>query len=140
MIKIAAGLLITAAITGVGCDPVRRIDMKNETGDSAEIVWTLKENEDPREWNSFMISNSNELKFSLNPQKNNEVKMSFGTGSWTPTEVEKLVAQLESLEIVSSSGRIKIDSLPLLKEFLLARRKGVGGARIEIVVSKQPSP
>ena len=138
MIRIAAGLLIIAAISGVGCDPVRRIDMKNETGDSARIIWTLTDSDDSIGFNQFLISNSKELKFDFYPPKNDEVKMSFGEGSWTPREVQKLVKQLKSLEIISTAQHIRIDSLPLLKEFLLARRKGVGGARIEIVGSKQP--
>ena len=123
--------MIVAAIL-VSCDPVRRIDIKNNTADSAEVIWTL--NEDSLMNNPFLISNSKELKFTLHPP-NNSIKMSFGTGSWTPSEVQKLIRHLISLEIISSTQRIKIDSLPLLKEFLLARRKGIGGARIEIVVS-----
>ena len=133
MIKNLVSLIVVAAMLSVSCDPVRRIDMKNDTADSAQVIWTL--NEDSLMNNPFLLSNSKELKFVLYPPKN-EIKMSFGTGSWTPTDVQKLVGNLISLEIISSSQRIKIDSLPLLKEFLLARRKGIGGARIEIVVSK----
>lgn len=124
-------LLISANIF-IGCDSVRRIDMKNRSGDSAEIIWTL--NEDKLMNNPFLLSNSKELKFKLYGPKNNDIKMSFGPGNWSPSEVQKLISSLESLEIISSSQKIKIDSLPLLKEFLLARRKGIGGARIEIVV------
>ena len=132
MIKNLVSLVVVVAMLSLSCDPVRRIEMKNNTADSAQIIWTL--NEDSLMNNPFLLSNSKELKFVLYPPKN-EIKMSFGAGSWTPTEVQKLMGHLVSLEIISSSQRIKIDSLPLLKEFLLARRKGVGGARIEIVVS-----
>jgi hypothetical protein len=124
---------VITAITCISCDPLRRIDLKNETGDSAYVIWTMEE--DSINFNPFHLSNSKELKFTLYPPKNNEIKMSFGAGNWTPTEVGKLVQRLVSLEIISSSQHIKIDSLPLLKEFLLARRKGVGGATIEIVIS-----
>ena len=121
------------AVCILSCNPVRRIDIKNNATDSAEIKWTL--NEDSLMNNPFLISNSKELKFILYPP-NNQIKMSFGAGSWTPKEVQKLVGYLTSLEITSSSQHIKIDSLPLIKEFLLARRKGIGGAKIEIIVSR----
>jgi hypothetical protein len=132
--KTLTGLLLLGGIICLSCDPVRRIDMKNHSSDSAEIIWTL--NKDSLMNNPFLLSNSKELKFKLFSPKNNEVKMSFGVGNWSPTEVHKLVGSLKSLEIVSASQRIKIDSLPLLKEYLLARRKGIGGARIEIIVPK----
>lgn len=106
--------------------------MKNNTADSAEVIWTL--NEDSLMNNPFLISNSKELKFVLHPS-HREIKMSFGSGNWSPREVQKLTGYLKSLEINFRNQKIKIDSLPLLKEFLLARRKGVGGAKIEIVVS-----
>lgn len=133
MIKSFIGLVIMVAFAVAGCNPVRRIDMINATNDTAEIIWTL--NEDSLSYNPFLLSNSIELKFVLHPPNKNEIKMSFGAGSWTPKEVQKLVGFLTSIEIISPSKKVKIDSLPLLKEFLLARRKGIGGARIEIVVS-----
>ena len=71
------------------------------------------------------------LKFTIQPHKN--IKMSFGIGMWSPMEVEKMTNKLESFEMISSTQRIKIDSLPLLRQFLLARRKGVGGSKIQIV-------
>lgn len=132
--KTFTSLLLLGIIALFSCDPVRRIDLKNESADTAHVIWTL--NEDSLINNPFLISNSKELKFALYSPKREEIKMSFGAGSWTPTEVNRLVGNLTSLEIISATQRIKIDSLPLLKEFLLARRKGVGGARIEIVIPK----
>src|SRR5829696_350130 len=132
--KRIASLLILGEVFLSSCDPVRRIDMKNESADTAEIIWTL--NEDSLMNNPFLLTNSKELKFSLTTSKTKEIKMSFGSGGWSPKEVEKLVGHLVSLEIISATQRIKIDSLPLLRDFLLARRKGVGGARIEILIPK----
>lgn len=132
--KTVAGLFILEVIALLSCNPVRRIDMKNESADTAEVIWTL--NEDSLINNPFLISNSKELKFSLYSPKRKEIKMSFGPGNWSPGEVDKLVGHLTSLEIISATQRIKIDSLPLLRQFLLARRKGVGGARIEILIPK----
>ena len=111
-----------------------RIDIKNNSADTAHIIWTL--NEDSLSNNPFLLSNSKELKFDLYSPKRDEIKMSFGPGNWSPKEIQRLVGHLTSLEIISSTQRIKIDSLPLLKDFLLARRKGVGGARIEIVIGQ----
>src|SRR5215204_7005639 len=112
--KRIASLLILGEVFLSSCDPVRRIDMKNESADTAHIIWTL--NEDSLMYNPFLLSNSKELKFSLNTSKRKEINMSFGAGSWSPKEVEKLVGHLTSLEIISPKQRIKIDSLPLLRE------------------------
>lgn len=126
---VTAWILLAGA--ACSCSSVRRIDMKNTGTDTVEFIWTM--NEDSLTNNPFMISNSKELKFALYPPKRSQIKMSFGPGNWSPTQVEKLVNHLVSLEIKSATQRIKIDSLPLLKEFLLARRKGADGGRIEIV-------
>lgn len=107
--------------------------MVNQTTDTVQVIWHL--NEDSLMFNPFLLSNSKELTFALAPPKASSIKMSFGEGSWTPREVQKLVGFLTSLEIKSPSQDLKIDSLPLLKQFLLARRKGLGGARIEIVIT-----
>ena len=132
--KTFTSLLILSVLTILSCDPVRRIDIKNNSADTAHIIWTL--NEDSLSNNPFLLSNSKELKFDLYSPKRDEIKMSFGPGNWSPKEIQRLVGHLTSLEIISSTQRIKIDSLPLLKDFLLARRKGVGGARIEIVIGQ----
>ena len=130
--KIFFGLSLLALAAIWGCDPVRRIDMKNETADTVKFIWTL--NEDSLMNNPFLLSNSKKLEFVLYPPKVKSIKMSFGPGSWTPKDVQKLVGFLESFQIQSASQRIRIDSLSTLKDFLLARRRGVGGARIEIAV------
>ena len=130
--KIFFSLLFLGGIV-FACNPVRRIDMKNKTLDTVEFIWSL--NEDSLMNNPFLLSNSKELKFTLYPEKVDAIKMSFGAGGWKPKDVEKLVGYLESLEIRSAKQKMKFDSLPQLREFLLARRKGIGGATIEIVVA-----
>lgn len=116
------------------CDPARRIDMQNKTSDTVEVIWRSKE--DSIAFNPFVISNSRELKFTLPPHKGSRINMSFGVGTWSPKEVEQQIKLLESLEIVSPHERIKIDSLSMLRDYLLARRKGIGGSRIRIVISR----
>ena len=132
--KTITSLLILGVVALFSCDPVRRIDMKNLGVDTAHIIWTL--NEDSLMNNPFLLSNSKELKFDLYPPKRKKINMSFGPGNWSPKEVQKLVGHLTSLEIISGTQHIKIDSMPRLRDFLLARRKGIGGARIEIVIPK----
>ncbi|HUC80619.1 MAG TPA: hypothetical protein VMR70_06860 [Flavisolibacter sp.] len=130
--KLVAAWAIATAIA-CSCSPVRRIDMKNTGNDTVAFTWTL--NEDSLSNNPFLLSNSKELTFLLYPPRRNEIKMSFGAGNWSPAQVEKLVNHLVSLEIKSATQYMKIDSLPLLKTFLLARRKGIGGGRIEIAAN-----
>ena len=132
MIRLFLVTAIVAAI-GVGCQGVRRIDMRNATRDSVYVIWKLEK--DSLKDNPFLISNSEELRFGISPQ-HPEIKMSFGRGGWSLKEVQKLSGFLKSLEIISPNRHVKIDSLPLLQEYLLARRKGVGGGTIEIVVAE----
>jgi len=129
--KILITLCLIIAIA-CSCNDLRRIAMRNKSSDTAEIIWTL--NEDSLTNNPFLISNSKELKFLLYPPNTKEIKMSFGPGNWSPSQVQKLVGYLVSLEIKTAKQRIKIDSLPLLKDYLLARRKGIGGVTIRIEV------
>lgn len=136
--KTVIGFLLVALAACLGCNPVRRIDMKNETADTVRFIWRL--NEDSLMNNPFLLSNSKKLEFILYPPKVKAIKMSFGEGNWRPKEVQKLVGFLESFEILSPSQHIKIDSLPVLQNFLLARRRGIGGARIEIAVTPALTP
>src|SRR5439155_24470188 len=124
--KILVGFIFFVLAVCSSCDPVRRIDMRNETADTVKFIWTL--NEDSLMNNPFLISNSKKLEFVLAPPKTKFIRMSFGQGNWQPKDVQKLVGFLESFQIVSPSQRIKIDSLSQLKDFLLARRRGIGGA------------
>lgn len=132
--KILSACFFICTVAFAGCDSVRRIDMKNNTADTVKITWTL--NEDSLMNNPFLLSSSKKLVFRLVPPRSRAIKMSFGAGGWSPDEVQKLTGFLTSLEIESARQRIRIDSLAQLKEFLLARRRGIGGARIEISVSE----
>ena len=119
-----------------GCSPFRKIDMKNESGGAVEITWTLKE-ADSLFTNPFFISNSRTVKFELKPeQPYNEVKMSFGIGSWPRDTLEILTKTLESLEIKSANRMIQLNSPEDIYAFLLPRRKGFGNRKIEIRITK----
>jgi hypothetical protein len=114
------------------CNPARRIEMKNRTADTAEITWRVKK--DSIGFNAFNLSNNRELKFKLLPYQKSAIKMSFGVGVWTPSEVEKVIRGLEWYEVRSAGRQLRIDSLPLLKDYLLSRRKG--SSKIEILIDK----
>jgi hypothetical protein len=123
-------LLVFAACL-LSCDPARRIEMKNSSSDTALVIWRVKK--DSIGFNAFNLSNNRELKFTLPPKKNSEIKMSFGIGVWSPEEVEKLIHRLESFEIKTPHQNFKIDSLAQLRSYLLARRKGSSKIKIEIM-------
>jgi hypothetical protein len=118
-----------------GCNPARRIVMKNMSGDTAQVIWKIQE--DSSGQNPFNLSNNQELKFRLPPRgKGSTIALSFGVGTWSPSELELMISKVESLEIISARRVVRIDSLPLLKDFLLARRKGVGGLKIQILIAE----
>lgn len=106
--------------------------MKNRSSDTAVFTWRLIE--DSIGFNPFNLSNNREQIFTLAPSRKADIKLSFGQGSWTPHEVENLIKHLEWFEMRSARQKIKIDSLPLLKAYLLARRKGIGD-RIVLLVT-----
>lgn len=116
----------------LSCDPARRIEMKNSSTDTVHVIWRVKK--DSIGFNAFNLSNNRELKFMLPPHRNSEIKMSFGTGVWSPEEVEKLIHRLESFEIRTARQNLKIDSLSQLRSYLLARRKG--SSKIQIVIGQ----
>jgi hypothetical protein len=110
--------------------------MRNQSGRDVEIIWTIKE-ADSLFTNPFFISNSRTLTFELKPDKPyNEVKMSFGVGSWPRDTLAILTKTLESLEIKSSNGIIQLKSPEDIYAFLLSRRKGIGNRKIEILITK----
>ena len=134
MINVWVPALVLATGFLLSCDPSRRIEMVNKTNDTVEIVWKSKE--DSIGLNPFVLNNKKKLEFVLPPEKGSEMKLSFGIGTWSPEEVEKAIHLLEYFEINSPSQHLRIDSMPLLKTWLLERRKGFGKSKIVIVVGK----
>lgn len=126
-------VLLVAALACGGCSPARLICMKNNTADTVHITWMASE--DSIGFNPFVLNNSRELKFTIPPGANNEIKMSFGSGNWTPAYVEHLMKYLVSLEIQSSKNQTTLSSAKEISAYLLAHRKGIGSKRIEIAVT-----
>lgn len=134
MRKLWLFFLLLVPMFFLSCDPSRRIEMKNNTNDTAEVTW--KSIEDSIGFNPFVLNNKKELTFVLPPRKNSEVKLSFGTGTWSPEEVQKAIHLLEYFQIKSANGTLRIDSLPQLKDYLLSRRQGIGKSKIVIVIDE----
>ena len=124
-------LLVIIATLAFSCDPTRHITMKNIGSDTTQIIWTASE--DSIGFNPFVLHNSNELKFTVPPGKKNEVKLSFGVGSWTPDYVETFMKYLKSVEVKSKRQSFKLDSSAVIKEYFLAHRKK-NGTVVEIAM------
>jgi hypothetical protein len=117
------------------CNPMRRIDMKNSSGDDVKITWKLQER-DSMYLSDFFISNSDEIEFSLDPKDPlNEVKMTFGVGRWTPAALYAVTERLESLEIRSAKGTVLLKSSEDIYKFLMNRRRGLTKRKILIMVT-----
>lgn len=112
---------------------MRRIEFRNMTGMEAEVEWHL--NEDQLVDNPFFISSNTKLKFLVPPNNQHPIKMSFGTGVWSPAEIKKLVSFLDELEIKSASKKIKLKEPAEIAEFLLANRQGQR-SKIKITISE----
>jgi hypothetical protein len=125
--------LMTAWITS-GCNPLRMIEMKNKSGQDVDIRWKLKDLDSIYK-SDFFISNSENLTLELKPVKPfNEVKMSFGEGTWKPKDLEAVTERLESLRIRSAAGTLELKSSSDIYRFLMHRRKGIGKRKILILI------
>jgi hypothetical protein len=118
------------------CTPERRIVMINDTEGDVEFSWKIRE-ADNMHYNPFFISNSDVVQFRLKPKAPfDEVRMSFGDGSWKSDTLKALTSTLEYLKIRSAEGEIKLDSPDAIYRFLAGRRKGIGRRKIEIKITR----
>jgi hypothetical protein len=123
-------LFILSIVALPGCDPARRINMKNTSGHDAEVIWLIKE--DSIGNSPFFMNSSKEVKFTL--QSNapyNLIKLSLGQGNWAPAHFNAITEDLDSLIIRSHQGQIKL-STDELKAFLWPRRLGLDKGKILI--------
>jgi|GEM_PF-924401 len=126
-------LLVCLALSSVaGCDPARRINMKNNSAQDAEIIWMLKT--DSLLNSPFFMNNAAEVRFVLKPKAPfNEVRLSLGHGSWSPSDFKAVFEDVDSLIIRSHHGTIRLATSEL-KAFLWSRRSGVDKGDINIVI------
>src|SRR5579885_3484348 len=127
-------IIVFIGILLISCDPLRRIDMKNTGSEDAEFIWSLKEM-DSLYKSPFFLSNSKKIKFKLNANKPyNEANMSFGSGIWTRQAIDSITERLDSLEIKSSAGTIKMGAEDI-NSLLKNHRKGLGKRTIVLTTS-----
>ncbi len=127
-------LFFSFVVLLISCDPMRRINIKNESGGEAEIIWTLKDL-DSLYKSPFFLSSSKKVNFQLQSVKPyKEINMSFGEGFWSIDYLKEVTDRLESLEIKTASGTIKLDSSDQINTFLSARRKGLKNRKIDIII------
>jgi hypothetical protein len=118
------------------CSPMRKINIKNRSGGDIDVTWKLKDL-DSLYLSPFFLSNSKTVAFHLKSNKPyNDIKMSFGMGSWPKDTLSAITERLESLEIKSRGGTIFLDSTDKIFSFLYHRRKGIGNRKIEILITK----
>ena len=114
----------------LACNSMRRIRMENHSSEDAVITWVIKE--DSINQSKLFYSNSKTVSFTLQQKKPyNKVKMSVGTGTWTPAVLTNFVDDLETLEIKWKGGNIKLDSTQIF-EYLVIRRRGMDNSQIKI--------
>ena len=112
------------------CNSVRRIRMENQTDEDALITWVIKA--DSINQSKLFFSNSDTVRFPLQQRAPyNRIKMSFGTGTWTPAVLTDFVDDLETLEIKWKGGTIKLDSTQIF-DFLVIRRRSMDNSQIRI--------
>lgn len=112
------------------CNSVRRIRMENQTDEDALITWVIKA--DSINQSKLFFSNSDTVRFPLQQRAPyNRIKMSFGTGTWTPAVLTDFVDDLETLEIKWKGGTIKLDSTQIF-DYLVIRRRSMDNSQIRI--------
>ena len=112
------------------CNSVRRIRMENKSGEDAMISWVIKK--DSINQSKLFFSNSDTVRFTLQQKAPyNKIKMSFGSGTWTPAVLTNFVDDLETMEIKWKGGTIKLDTTQIF-DYLVIRRRGMDNSQIKI--------
>jgi|SRR5687767_7282935 len=126
-------VLIGGSVLLLACNSMRRIRMENNSSEDALITWVIKE--DSVNKSKLNLSSSKTVSFTLQPKKPyNKIKMSVGTGTWTPAVLTDFVDDLETLEIKCKTGTIKLDSTKIF-DYLVIRRRGMDNSQIRIQIN-----
>ncbi len=113
-----------------GCNAARRINIKNTSGNDAEVIWLIKE--DSLANSPFYMNAAKEVKFTLQAKAPyNFIKLSLGQGNWAPVHFNNITNDLDSLIIRSHHGYIKLGTEEI-KAFLWTRRHGLDKGKITI--------
>lgn len=126
-------IIIISSSLLLACNSVRRIRMENNSSDEALITWVIKE--DSINKSSLFLSNSKTVSFTLQQRKPyNKIKMSVGSGTWSPAVLTNFIDDLETLEIKWKRGTIKLDSTQIF-DYLVIRRRGIDNSQIKIQIN-----
>ena len=125
-------VFIGGSVLLLACNSMRRIRMENYSSEDASITWVIKE--DSINKSKLYLSNSKTVNFTLQQKKPyNMVKMSMGTGTWTPAVLTDFVDDLETLEIKWKGGMIKLDTTQIF-DYLVIRRRSIDNSQIKIEI------
>jgi hypothetical protein len=113
-----------------GCDPMRRIQMKNMGSEDAEVTWLIKM--DSIHVSPLYLSSDREVRFRLAPRPSKAVNLSCGVGTWTPRALNDLTDDLDSLVIRWGERELAISGPDSIRAFLHPRRAGLGKDKIRI--------
>jgi hypothetical protein len=132
MAKFFRALAATAVLyLATGCNPTRRIDMYNQSGDKAEISFVIKE--DSILVSPFYLHSSKKTSIELYTVKPyNIAKMSFGVGPWRREFLQDITDDLEAIEIKTATGRQVLSSQEEMNRFLTPRISGLTRRKINI--------
>jgi len=125
-------VFIGGSVLLLACNSMRRIRMENYSSEDASITWVIKE--DSINKSKLYLSNSKTVNFTLQQKKPyNMVKLSLGTGTWTPAVLTDFVDDLETLEIKWKGGMIKLDTTQIF-DYLVIRRRSIDNSQIKIEI------
>lgn len=135
MMKASMMITIAACCLAAGCNPTRRIDMRNLSGQEAEVTFTIKE--DSILVSPFYLNSAEKMTVRLGTQHPyNLAKLSFGIGPWQRPYLEDITDDLEEIEIKDGKGAKKMTSQEEMIAFLSDRISGVTRRKIKINIEQ----
>ena len=116
-------MVVGAILALTACDPAKLIVLKNKTDNPAHFRWTVRIDSSCKN----EIYQFKTVTFDLGTSKTDrETTIVFGFGNWPTREVERLVDEkIQSIEIESVNEKITMTNNSKIKNYLLARRRGI---------------
>jgi hypothetical protein len=126
-------LLIVSSVFICSCDPMRRINIKNQSNEDAVVIWQI--HEDSVLSSPLYIGNETEVEYQLKQNSPyNLVKIPFGYGRWTTDYIKSVADDLKGLMIIKGNDSLHFNSTAQIWQYLEERKKGFGKKRIEIII------
>ncbi len=129
--KIFLSIVVTVFICS--CDPMRRINIKNQSNEEVVVIWQI--HKDSVLTSPMFIGNDPEVKYTLKQDPPfNLIKIPFGYGRWTTDYIKSVADDLKGLIVIKGSDSLHFNSTAQIWQYLEERKKGFGKKRIEIVI------